>query len=233
MSRIGLIWNGVWSQYVFATAPKYRDLYRLLYVHDLDEKSLEGLDALVIPFQSNQPAIARRRELLYGFLGRGGKIAVFGDSSPLWLDATWEHRPVDNYWWVEHPDRPPVTETDDEHPIYKGLAPRHACWHIHGVYTRIPEGSRVIQRNAVGEVITWETERYGGTLLGSTLDPIVEHGVQQIRHLDHYVDNLTAWLCGERPEGPMTIDPDAFGGGPPQCPKANAAAGISPSSSGS
>jgi len=44
-----------------------------------------------------------------------------------------------------------------------------------------------------------------------TVDPIVEHGIQQIRHLDNYVDKLTAWLCGAAPEGRFTIDPAAYG----------------------
>lgn len=40
---------------------------------------------------------------------------------------------------------------------------------------------------------------------------MVEHGIQQIRHLDHYVDKLTTWLCGETPTGPFTIDAAAYG----------------------
>jgi hypothetical protein len=43
-------------------------------------------------------------------------------------------------------------------------------------------------------------------LLVTTLDPLVEHGVQQIRHLDNYVDNLVSWLCDVRPTGRVEID---------------------------
>jgi hypothetical protein len=32
------------------------------------------------------------------------KIVVEGDSSANWLDATWEDRPVNNYWWVDDPN---------------------------------------------------------------------------------------------------------------------------------
>ena len=149
---------------------------------------------------------------LYRFLADGKTIAVFGDSQADWLDARWEDRPVDNYWWVKDPTRPPVAHTDATHPVYRGLSPRHACWHVHGVYTRIPGDSRVIQTNDRGEVITWQTHACGGTLFASTLDPIVEHGIQQIRHLDHYVDSLTAWLRGVKPEGAFTVAPTAYGG---------------------
>jgi hypothetical protein len=210
-AKIGLIFNGVWSHYAFAKATKYRELYELIYVHDLSETALEQVEALVIPFQSNHKAIAERRNLLYGFLAAGKKLFVEGDSSASWLDARWEDRPVNNYWWVKDPNHPPLSETDYSHPLYKGLKPRHAFWHYHGVYTAIPDHARVIQRNVDGEIIAWETHHYGGTLLATTLDPIVEHGVQQITHLDHYCDQLTEWLIGVRPEGRFEILPEDYG----------------------
>jgi len=205
MQPIGLIFNGVWSHYTFAKAPKYRDLYQLIYVHDLDAASLEGLQALVIPFQSNHKVLAEKQQLIYSFLQKGGKVFVEGDSSADWLDAQWEDRPVNNYWWVKTPDQPPVSDTNYEHPIYQGLTPRHACWHTHGAYTRVPTHAEIVQTNAKGEVISWQTNHYGGTLFATTLDPVVEHGIQQITHLDNYVDKLTTWLCGEQPEGQFEV----------------------------
>ena len=165
--RIGLIFNGVWSHYTFAKATKYRSLYELLYVHDLGEQDLDRFDALVIPFQSHHGAIARHRDRIYNFLRSGKKIFIEGDSSANWLDATWEDRPVNNYWWVKHPDRPPVSETDFRHPIYRNLSARHAFWHFHGVYTKVPEHATILQRSVDGEVVTWETTAYGGVLLAS------------------------------------------------------------------
>jgi len=208
--KIGLLFNGVWSQYALATAPKYRDIYRLLYVHELPRANLDELDALVIPFQSHQAALSANKPLLYRFLASGRKIAVFGDSTPEWIDAEWEDRPVNNYWWVEDPTNPPISQTDYTHPVFHGLAPRHACWHVHGVYRRIPDQATAVQRNGDGETITWQTQQYGGTLFASTLDPIVEHGIQQIRHLDNFVDSLTAWLCGIRPTGPFEVPVEAY-----------------------
>ncbi len=209
--HVGLIFNGVWSQYALATAPKYQSIYELIYVHDLSDVDLDRYAALVIPFQSHQTALAEHRDTLYAFLASERKIAVFGDSTPGWIDAEWANRPVNNYWWVTTPDQPPIAETDYEHPVFQGLQPRHACWHTHGCYVRIPDQAEVLQRNGDGEVITWQTHQYGGTLFVSTLDPIVEHGIQQIRHLDHFVDNLTAWLCGRRPVGRFTIPSENYG----------------------
>ncbi|QKG52490.1 hypothetical protein [Hymenobacter sp. BRD67] len=214
MAKIGLIFNGVWSHYALATAPKYRDLYRLLYVHDLDADAVRDLDALAIPFQSNQRVLTEKKAVIYDFLAAGKKVFLEGDSSTSWLDAQWEDRPVNNYWWVDNPTKPPVSATDYGHPVYQGLSPRQACWHTHGVYTRVPAAAEIIQTNSDGEVITWQTHAYGGTLLVTTLDPLVEHGVQQITHLDNYVDRLTEWLSGERPAaGRLTIDGAAYGVG--------------------
>ncbi len=38
--KIGLIFNGVWSQYATAVAPKYRDIFELVYVHDLSYEAI-------------------------------------------------------------------------------------------------------------------------------------------------------------------------------------------------
>ncbi len=211
MNKIGLIFNGVWSQYAFATATKYKDIYELVYVHELSHEKIKNLDAIVIPFQSNQHALTEKKDSIYQFLSDGKKVYIAGDSSTEWLDATWEDRPVNNYWWVKDPDNPPVSDTNFDHPIYRGLSARHACWHIHGVYTVIPENSEVIQKNELGEIISWQTNRYGGTLFATTLDPIVEHGIQQITHLDNYVDKLTEWLCGKKPKGDFDVPKTAYG----------------------
>lgn len=214
MAKIGLIFNGVWSHYAMATAPKYRDIYQLIYVYDLDTTNLSELDALVIPFQSNQLALTEHRQIIYDFLAAGKKVFVEGDSSTAWLDARWEDRPVNNYWWVENPNNPPVSQTDYSHPVYVGLTPRQACWHTHGVYTRVPDHAEIVQTAPNGDVISWQTNHYGGTLFATTLDPIVEHGVQQITHLDNYVDRLTEWLSGLKPVSErMTIDPALYGAG--------------------
>lgn len=204
MAPIALIYNGGWAPYVMSHASKYRALIDLVYVHDIVPGSLDGYEAVMVPFNAHQKAMKALRDEVFTVLGRGGKVFVEGNST--WLDATWEDRPVNNYWWVTDPTNPPAAVTDYDHPVYAGLQPRHACWHTHGIYTAIPDHARVVQSNKAGEAVTWETSAYGGTLLVTTMDPIVEHGVQQIRHLDNYVDNLISWLCGVRPQGQFDID---------------------------
>ncbi|MDA9555703.1 hypothetical protein N9R54_05650 [Pelobium sp.] len=211
MKKIGLVFNGGWAIYALANAPKYKDIYDLIYVHDLSWEKIKDLKALVIPFLSNHTAIAKRKEVIYQFLAAGNKVFVEGDSSPLWMEGVWEDRPVDNYWWVKNPENPPISETNYQHPIYQDLKPRHACWHVHGVYTSVPSHAEIIQKNEAGEIITWQTSKYGGVLFATTLDPFIEHGIRQITHLDNYVDKATEWLCGEKPEGDFSYNEADYG----------------------
>jgi hypothetical protein len=68
---------------------------------------------------------------------------------------------------------------------------------------------QLIQRKDDTDIITWETTQYGGHLL-VTLDSIVEHGIQQITHLDNYVDKLIFWLTGENVSGTFQIPAENY-----------------------
>ena len=192
-------------------APKYKDIYDLVYVHDLSWEKIKDYEALVFPFLSNHTAIAKRKDIIYKFLGEGKKVFVEGDSSELWMEGCWEDRPVNNYWWVKTPDNPPIANTNYSHPVYEGLMPRHACWHTHGIYTQVPEHAEIIQTNLENEVVTWQTTKYGGVLFATTLDPYIEHGIRQITHLDNYVDKVTEWLCGVKPVGEFEFNDADYG----------------------
>lgn len=152
---VGLIYNGVWSQKACAEDPRFHDLIDLVYIHDVTTATLASYAVICVPFQSNQPALAAQRDAFFDFLAQGGTLCVFGDTTPDFLPATWADRPVDNYWWKTHPDQPPITWTQTDHPLYGELAMRHACWHHHGVYTAVPESADILQRSAAGEVVSW------------------------------------------------------------------------------
>lgn len=208
---IAMLFNGVWSQHVVATAPKYREFFELIPTHAFGAERLRGHQALVVPFQSNQAVLAEQHPCVFDFLAQGHRVAVFGDAGA-WIGGQWEDRPVDNFWWNRPSASPPVDWTDFSHPLFAGLTPRQAGWHHHGVYASVPVQARILQRSREGEVVCWESRAHGGVLLAATSDPIVEHGVQQIRHLDHFVDQLVFWLCGRRPDpAPMRFAADQFG----------------------
>ena len=107
-----------------------------------------------------------------------------------------QRRVWSNWAFATAAEYPPISRSTDQ------LAQRHC----HGAFTALPLGAYVIQRNAAGEPITWEMAYGRSTRLVPTKDPIVEHGVQQIRHLDHYNDGLTHRLCNARPTGPFTLE---------------------------
>jgi hypothetical protein len=89
-----------------------------------------------------------------------------------------------------------MATTGFDHPAYWDLTPRQACWHPHGVCTRAPETAKIIQPNAGGNVISWQTHTaHDGTLLAITLGSFVEHGPEQFTHLGR----LTKGPSGEHP----------------------------------
>ena len=151
------------------------------------------------------------RPLIDAFIKNGGTALFCGEPHLDWLGAHWESRPVDNTWWNRLPVEPPIPVTDRTHALYASLTDRHSGWHHHGVFTQTPSGARIIQRSKLGDVVTFELGHGKGRILATTKDPIVEHGVQQIRHLDHYCDALTRWLCGATAHGHFSIDLECYG----------------------
>ena len=164
---IAMLFNGVWSQYAVAAAPKYEAFFDLLYVHDLSAERLAPYEALLIPFQSNHQAVSAHSDAIMAFLASGRRVAVFGDTLP-WIGGEWQDRPVDNHWWTRQDGQPPVAWTDFSHPLFDGLTARQAGWHHHGVYAHVPEGARILQRSRQGEIVCWESDVSGGRLLAAT-----------------------------------------------------------------
>lgn len=196
--RIGLIFNGVWSQQLFVDATPFKQYYSLLYIHDLADIDLSAYHALVVPFQSHHGTLTALRGSLLTYCRQGGRLALFGDQpEDLLPGMCWAERHVDNTWWRTHPDQPPITWTDESHPLYGTLKPRQRAWHHHGVYTGVPAGARILQRSRDNEIVTWQTQAFGGLVFASTKDPLVEHGIFQIRHLDPYLNAFTTWILRE------------------------------------
>ncbi|NJK89163.1 MAG: hypothetical protein HC923_06990 [Myxococcales bacterium] len=186
---------------------KYRDALRVLYVHDLETEPLDRLRAVVVPFQTHHGQMRRCLPRLLHFAERGGTVVVFGDG---WLDdlgATWEPRPLDNSWWKRNPEDPPV-RTVRAHALLQTIERRSASFHHHGVYVTTPVNAETVQVSRAGEVVSWDLRLGNGRIFASTQDPIVEHGVQQIRHLDGYVSALVSWLSGDAPTGSFEL-PDS------------------------
>lgn len=65
------------------------------------------------------------RNLHYQFLAMGQMVAVFGDSSLQWLNAECADRPFKDYWWVTDPSKLKTSHTNQKHPVFHGLKPRH------------------------------------------------------------------------------------------------------------
>ena len=203
--KIAGLYNGVWSQYMVFTSEKYAPFFDMLYVGDLASHDLNEYAALYIPFQSNMDALGDRSEQIEEYLNAGGTVIVEGLSDKRFFPfAAWEHRHLDQDWWMTDKSNYPCTveEAGKKHPVFKDLSMFHSNWHNHGVYTTIPDTAEVLQRSREGEVVTWTDERrYKGRIFATTQDALVEMGIGQIRHIDPFLDAVVEWVTGVKPQG--------------------------------
>lgn len=203
--KIAGLYNGVWSQYMVYTSEKYSPYFEMVYMGDIAEHNLNDYAALYVPFQSNMDGLAAARDQIEAYLNDGGTVIIEGMCDRrLFPFAAWEHRHLDQDWWMTDKTNFPCTveEAGAEHPVFRDLSMFHANWHNHGVYTEIPDTAVVLQRSREGEVVTWTDEkRYAGTIFATTQDALVEMGIGQIRHIDPFMDSVIEWVTGSRPEG--------------------------------
>lgn len=205
--KIAGLYNGVWSQYLVYSSEKYRPFFDIVYMGDLPACDLTQYAALYIPFQSNMDGLAERREQIEEYLEAGGTVIVEGNCDErLFPFARWEHRHLDQDWWMTDKSNYPCTVENPEHPVFRNLSMYHANWHNHGVYTVVPDTAEVLQRSREGEAVTWVDERrYKGRIFATTQDALVEMGIGQIRHLDEFVDAVVEWATGRKPQGRYTL----------------------------
>ena len=214
MKTIAGLYNGVWSQHLVFTSEKYGPFFDLLYVADFAKADLHRHAGLYIPFQSNLDFLARHRDKVEGYIQEGGTVVLEGHGDRrLFPDTRWEHAPVDQDWWMTDKANFPCTIERPDHPVFRSLSLFDANWHHHGYYAQIPATATVLQRGRTGEIVTWSDEQRGkGRLFATTLDCIVEMGVNQITHLDPFLDALTLWITGVRPVGRYAPPPAALAG---------------------
>lgn len=203
MKKIAALYNGVWSQHLVFTSEKYAPFFEEIYIGDFPNAELSGYAALYIPFQTNFDALAEHREKVEAYLNAGGTVIVEGHGDErVFPYAKWEYAPIDQDWWLTDKTNYPATIENPAHPVFKNLSMLDANWHHHGIYTVIPDTAEVLQRGRKGEIVTWVDEKkFTGKIFATTQDCVVEMGVNQITHLDNFLDSLVYWVTGEMPQG--------------------------------
>ncbi|HOO34251.1 MAG TPA: hypothetical protein PK466_12965 [Thermotogota bacterium] len=203
MSRNALIYSGTkWQEDIFNTE-KYRERFgTLLHVADISEETLNPLDAIIIPRESNQEALLEKAELIRQFVENGKTIVSFGEISVPWLpDADWYDKyPKFKYnkeaqnWDKGDLFTEPYKMLLPEHPILKNLVIEDLQWHFHGVF-KAPETAEVlVEYGDYGDVLYIDSKKYPGTILATTLDPIVHAGYGVVKKTQKFLDSVLDWL---------------------------------------
>lgn len=201
--KIAGLLSGTWPSYMVFTSEKYGPFFDTVYVGDFGEVNLQDYAGLYIPFLSNLDALTEHREKIEAYLNDGGTVIIEGHGdSRIFPDAVWVQAPVDQDWWLTDKMNYPSTIENPLHPVFKSLSLPDANWHHHGIYTSVPETAEVLQRGRGGEIVTWVDEKkFKGKVFATTQDCVVEMGVNQITHLDKYLDALVCWVTGVMPQG--------------------------------
>ncbi|MBC8043047.1 MAG: hypothetical protein IAF08_06340 [Rhizobacter sp.] len=199
---VGLL-SGTWPPYMVFTSEKYSPFFDTVYVGDFGQCNLLDYAGLYIPFLSNLDALAEHRQKIAAYLEHGGTVIIEGNGdSRIFPDAVWTPAPIDQDWWLTDKMNYPSTIENPQHPVFKNLSLPEANWHHHGIYTAIPDTAEVLQRGRKGEIVTWVDEKkLRGKVFATTQDCVVEMGVNQITHLDKYLDALVHWVTGVMPQG--------------------------------
>jgi hypothetical protein len=199
-SGLAAVYGGSSHHHRALTAPKYaRHLAGgLLYLPDLADVDLTGLDGLIVPERIHRGMLNRAGPRILELLDAGGTVAAFcgGEPPPEFLPGVrWEHRPT-NYWWWLQPDGDLGLRTPNpDHSFFGQLTLRDCTWHYHGVLDP-PARADVLITLATGEALMYvDRHSTAGTLVVATLDPLSHYGAYFMPAAERFLDGFMPWIA--------------------------------------
>jgi hypothetical protein len=208
MRRLAAVYGGSAPHHRALNEPKYaRCLAGSIYLPDLPDADLSGVDGLLVPERLHAGRLDRARNRLLEILERGGTIVLFGEQ-PIcarqptgWLPGLeWEQRPTNYWWWLEPGATSGLRAHLPEHDIWRHLTLEDATWHQHGVY-HPPAGADVlISTEDDGAILYIDQVSTPGTLVVAALDPMYHFGSYFMPATERFLDKFLPWLA----EGSMT-----------------------------
>ncbi|MGH3811290.1 MAG: hypothetical protein ACRDUV_02385, partial [Pseudonocardiaceae bacterium] len=144
---LAAVYGGSAPHHRALTTPKYaRHLTGgTVYLPDLADTDLTGLDGLVIPERMHHGLLEAGARRVLDLLDVGGTVIAFsgGEPLPVFLPGVrWEHRATNFWWWLEPGAELGLRTPDPDHPLFRYLGLPDCTWHYHGVLSP-PEGSEV------------------------------------------------------------------------------------------
>jgi hypothetical protein len=198
-SGLAAVYGGSSHHHRALTAPKYaRHLAGgLVYLPDLADADLTGLDGLIVPERIHRGMLNRAAARILELLDSGGTVVAFsgGEPPPEFLPGVrWEHRPT-NYWWWLQPDADLALRTPNpDHSFFGHLTLRDCTWHYHGVLDP-PAKADVLITLETGEALMYVDRRSTrGTLVVATLDPLSHYGAYFMPAAERFLDGFMPWI---------------------------------------
>lgn len=182
------------------TMPKYATHLAAgtIYLPDLAETDLTGLDGLVIPERLHRGLLTSAADRVLGLLEAGGTVITFSGGEPLpeFLPGVrWEHRPTNFWWWLEPGADPGLRSPRPEHALFEYLTLTDCTWHHHGVLDP-PDGAEVLVALPTGEALLYvDRVSTQGTLVVSTLDPMSHYGSHFMPATERFLDGFLPWAA--------------------------------------
>ncbi|MGH3963842.1 MAG: hypothetical protein ACRDRY_11385 [Pseudonocardiaceae bacterium] len=196
---LAAVYGGSAPHHRALTTPKYaRHLTGgMVYLPDLADTDLTGLDGLVIPERMHRGLLEAGARRVLDLLDAGGTVIAFsgGEPLPVFLPGVrWEHRATNFWWWLEPGAELGLRTPDPDHPLFRYLGLPDCTWHYHGVLSP-PEGSEVLLELPSGDALLYvDRVSTPGTLIVATLDPLSHYGSHFMPATERFLDGFLPWV---------------------------------------
>ncbi|MGH3529528.1 MAG: hypothetical protein ACRDS0_01625 [Pseudonocardiaceae bacterium] len=168
----------------------------LVYLPDLADTDLTGVDGLIIAERLHRGLLTRAADRILALLDAGGTVIAFGGGEPLpeFLPGVrWEHRPTNYWWWLEPGAGLGLHSPTPDHALFDHLSLGDCTWHYHGVLTA-PAGADVLVALPSGEALLYiDRVSTPGTLVVATLDPMSHYGSHFMPATERFLNGFLPW----------------------------------------
>lgn len=196
MRKIAVLYSGGSHQYrTFKSSAFSRYIHQVIYLPELPQTSLQGIDVLIVPSQLNQPQVTSFLEYIIKFVEGGGTVVALGAQSQEWFpNHNWEFRPTNFWWWLEPGAKSGLVVTKPEHDLFRYISLEDATWHYHGVFFP-PQGVQtLIAVENDGAILYIDKVSTAGTLIMTTLDPEYHYGSYFMPATERFLSGFLPWL---------------------------------------
>lgn len=169
---------------------------RIVYVRDLPEADLCGIDVLIVTCRTDPAALRPAFARLRAFLAAGGTLVAMGSTGPhLWLPGVaWTDTPT-NFWWWKEGGELGLEPAEPDDPFFVHVPFEDTIWHHHGFFAPPASATSLVDARGLGSVLYVDQTSFApGTLVATTLDPFYHHGSHFMPATTRFITGFLPWL---------------------------------------